>query len=289
MDVVIQHWLVAVAKAGKLAGAEQLNVPSDTDPAGAWALVSMATGLSPDDLAAVVAKHYRLEVADFDTVDLHAHRLLPARVARKLGVVPMQYSDRYLWAATADPVGLEAEKEITQVSGRSVHFRVAPPDRIGPALEAMYPDAEEVHEVPALEVAARGGPRILVVDDDEETRLLLRTFLEGAGFRVTEAEDGAKALKLLEDRVDPYALVTLDLDMPELPGLEALKRIRARVATASLPVVVATGLDDPDIEMALFEAGADDFIVKPVDPPRFLLRIQAVLRRQPTGFLKSLL
>ena len=54
-------------------------------------------------------------------------------------------------------------------------------------------------------------------------------------------------------------------------------------------MVVATGLDDPNVEMTLFEAGADDYVVKPVDPPRFLLRIQAVLRRQRSDFLAGLL
>jgi DNA-binding response OmpR family regulator len=57
------------------------------------------------------------------------------------------------------------------------------------------------------------------------------------------------------------------------------------MATANLPVVVATGSDDPGVEMELFEAGADDFVVKPVDPRRFLLRVQAVLRRREAGSL----
>jgi DNA-binding response OmpR family regulator len=76
--------------------------------------------------------------------------------------------------------------------------------------------------------------------------------------------------------------------MKEMHGLEVLQRIRSRVATASLPVVVATGSEDPAIEMQLFEAGADDFVVKPVDAPRFLLRIQAVLRRRSANPLAGL-
>jgi DNA-binding response OmpR family regulator len=52
------------------------------------------------------------------------------------------------------------------------------------------------------------------------------------------------------------------------------------VETAALPVIVATGSNDPQVEVVCFEAGADDFVVKPVDPPRFLLRIKAVLRRR---------
>ena len=117
------------------------------------------------------------------------------------------------------------------------------------------------------------------MDDDADTRLLLRRALESAGFRVGEAADGPDALAILGGPT-PYDLVTLDLQMPTMHGLQVLNVIRSRVALATLPVVVATGSDDPIVEMELFEAGADDFIVKPVDPPRFILRIQAVLRRR---------
>lgn len=287
MEPVIQHWLVPVARAASLDGASDLDVPSGTDASAAWDVVALGTGLTDEQLAGTVARHYRLGVADLRRVDPHAHRLLPGRVARKLGVLPLQYSDRQLWVATSDPVSLEAEKQITQVSSRSVQFEVAPPRALERAIDATYGE-EEIHEIPPLEVAARGGPRVLVVDDDPDTRLLLRSFMEDAGFRIREAENGKEALSMLEDREDPITLVTLDLDMPGMSGLEVLRRIRARVATASTPVVVATGLDDPEVELELFEAGADDFVVKPVDPPRFLLRVQAVLRRQGPGLLELL-
>ena len=226
MEPVIQHWLATVARAAGLEGADTLEVSSDVDPSAAWETVGLVTGVEMDELARVVARHFRLGVADLDTIDAHVQRLLPGRVARKLGVVPLRYSDRHLWVATADPVSLEAEKEITHVSGRNTHFEVAPPAALADALERVYPDRDEPHELPPLEVAARGGPRILVVDDDPGTRLLLRTFLESAGFRVAEAADGTEALEKLEAHGDPYALVTLDLDMPELPGLDVLRRIR---------------------------------------------------------------
>ena len=87
---------------------------------------------------------------------------------------------------------------------------------------------------------------------------------------------------------DPFDLVTLDLHMKEMHGLEVLQHIRSRLATAALPVIVATGSDDPAVEMQLFQAGADDFVVKPVDPPRFLLRIRAVLRRRSANPLDDL-
>jgi len=282
---VIQHWIVAVARAARLQDAELLDVPSDTPMAGAWSLTAMKTGLSEAVLCAQIAAHYRLSVADLASADPHARKLLSARVARKLQVLPLRYTDRGLWVATADPVAMQAEREIAHVSGRVVHFEVAPPMELAAEIDAAYPTTGELrHEIPPLPREARGGPHVLVVDDDADTRALLRRALESAGFRVTEAPDGPEAVELLEGE-DAFDLVTLDLQMPKMQGLHVLNIIRSRVALAHLPVVVATGSDDPVVEMELFEAGADDFIVKPVDPPRFILRLQAVLRRRdPTAF-----
>lgn len=279
--VVIQHWLVAVVGAAALEGADALSISSDTETPDAWDLAALATGEGHQELASRVACHYGLAVADLAQAEPHAHRLLPGRIARRLGVLPLRYSDRSLTVATSDPVSFDAEREISNVAGRAVHFEVAAPPALAEAVAATYADEDggAMHELPPLEQEARGGPRILVVDDDADLRALLRAALEGAGFRVEEAPDGPTALEVVDDTADPYALVTLDLQMPGMDGAGVLRTLRGRMATASLPVVVATGSDDPDTEIALFEAGADDFVVKPVDPTRFILRIQAVLRR----------
>jgi len=285
-EPAIQHWLVSVVRSAELAGAEELQVSSDTPAADAWSLVSMAVGIDESALAAKVATHYRLELADIASADPHARKLIPARVARKLQVLPLEYTDRGVVVATADPVSLEAEREISHVAGRNVHFRVAVPAVIGAAIRETYPDAEPLHELPPLTREAKGGPHVLVVDDEADMRFLLRTVLTAEGFRVDEAADGPEALDMLASG-DGYDLVTLDLLMKEMHGLEVLKRIRSRVMTAHLPVVVATASDDPAVEMELFGAGADDFVVKPVDPPRFVLRIRAVLRRYRWNLLDS--
>jgi CheY-like chemotaxis protein len=285
---VIQHWIVAVARSARLKGAEALDIPSDTPMAGAWSLTALTAGIDEDARAGLVAAHYRLEVADLSAQDPHAHKLLPARVARKLQAVPLRYTDRGLWVATADPVAMEAERVIAHVSGRVVHFEVAPPAPVASAVDAAYPTTGELrHEIPPLSREAKGGPRVLVVDDDADMRALLRKALEAAGFRVAEAPDGPEAVALLEGD-DPFDLVTLDLLMEKMHGIQVLRIIRGRVSLAHIPVVVATGSDDPVVEMELFEAGADDFIVKPVDPPRFILRVQAVLRRRSPAAYDSM-
>jgi CheY-like chemotaxis protein len=248
----------------------------------------MATGTSPDELAERVAAHYRLAVADLSAADPHAHKLIPALMARKRNVVALSYTERSLVVATADPVSMEAESELHRISSRTVHFEMAPPELLAAAVRGLYPEYEGLrHEVPPLTPGAKGGPRILVVDDDPAVRLLLTTMLSRKGFRVAEATDGPEALDLL--RVgERFDLVTLDLRMDQMHGLEVLRNIRSRLATGSLPVIVATGTDDPATEMELFEAGADDFVVKPVDPRRFLLRIRAVLRRRSSDPLADL-
>lgn len=137
---------------------------------------------------------------------------------------------------------------------------------------------EEVAPAEAEAAPASDLPRILVVDDDPVCRKVAKSLLQKDGFAVTEAESGEKALELLEAG-EEAALVVLDLNMPGIPGDEVLKRLRASTATAALPVVVLTGTEDEERELALMDAGADDYIRKPIEPRRFLSRIKATLRR----------
>ena len=119
---------------------------------------------------------------------------------------------------------------------------------------------------------------VLVVDDDMVIRKLARTLLEKNGYRVSEAVDGAAALADLEAG-HAYDLMVLDLNMPQMDGHEVLRQVRHDVHTAGLPVVILTGSDGGDMEVKLMDEGADDYIRKPIDPPRFLSRIKATLRR----------
>ncbi|NIP58205.1 MAG: response regulator [Gemmatimonadetes bacterium] len=128
------------------------------------------------------------------------------------------------------------------------------------------------------EEAETGPPRVLVVDDEEDARIMIRTLLEREDYVVAEAEDGKKAIEILEK--DPgYDLVVLDLQMPEMDGYETLKWIRGNVQTTALPVLVRTGTGSDEIEAELLRAGADDYVDKSVDAPRFLARVGAVIRR----------
>ncbi len=148
-----------------------------------------------------------------------------------------------------------------------------------PPAEQLPTAAVEPLPAPMIEdVDESTPPHILVVDDDGANRMIARGLLEKQGYRVTEAADGSEALVLLAHG-ELFNLMVLDLDMPMLGGREVLKAVRGAVSTAGLPIVVLTGTNDPESEIELMENGADDYIRKPIDPPRFLTRVKATLRR----------
>lgn len=101
------------------------------------------------------------------------------------------------------------------------------------------------------------GHVVLVVDDDEMIRRLVRTVLEADDYSVSEARDGSEALNLIED-VRPK-LVILDIMMPGMDGVEVCRRIDHDI----YKVVILTARDDPALETACKEAGADAFLTKP--------------------------
>lgn len=133
---------------------------------------------------------------------------------------------------------------------------------------------EGIAEAPA----ATDQLHILLVDDDPTIRTLARVLLEKNGFRVAEVGDGPAAMEHLAAGGE-CGLVVLDLDLPTLSGLEVLRRIRSSTSTAGVPVVVLTGSEGDEVEIDAMNAGADDYIRKPLEPARFVARVKAALRR----------
>lgn len=128
-----------------------------------------------------------------------------------------------------------------------------------------------------------GQPLALVVDDEAGDRFLLKTMLKRSGFAIVEAQDGIEAMTKLQGAWD-FDVVLLDLMMPRMSGLEVLTRMRETVRTAGMPVIVVTASDDPEDRSTLLAAGADDYLQKPIDPPRVAERVRALLRRSlPVG------
>jgi len=124
----------------------------------------------------------------------------------------------------------------------------------------------------------KGAPRILLVDDEQDARVMMRSLLEKEGYEVEEAQDGHGALDMLKSNPE-YNLVILDLAMPGLDGREVLRQVRGSVDTAALPVLIRTGTGSNTLEAELLEAGADDYIDKSVEADRFIARVRAVMRR----------
>ncbi|MEN3370138.1 MAG: phosphoserine phosphatase RsbU/P [Verrucomicrobiota bacterium] len=120
--------------------------------------------------------------------------------------------------------------------------------------------------------------RILVADDDATSRKLLVKILASAGFSCTQAPDGFEALKAL--RADPPSLLLLDFDMPGMDGAEVLRELRkdANAAIAQIPTIMLTGHGGEESEVLCLEAGADDFVTKPINQAVLQARIETQLR-----------
>jgi type II secretory ATPase GspE/PulE/Tfp pilus assembly ATPase PilB-like protein/CheY-like chemotaxis protein len=142
---------------------------------------------------------------------------------------------------------------------------------------------EEIERVVGIvpmhaETASSAGP-VLLVDDEPQDRLVIRGILDGMGFQVIETDTGLGAKQLLDDRAHDFSLILLDDYMPGMNGRELLHQIRKSLLTQSLPVIVISASQDPQDEIALLEAGADDYLQKPLAADRVEARVRAVLRR----------
>jgi DNA-binding response OmpR family regulator len=116
--------------------------------------------------------------------------------------------------------------------------------------------------------------RVLVVDDDETVRDVVRRYLEVAGFTVDMAGDGAEGLaKFAAHEPD---LVVLDVMMPGINGLEVCRRLRH---VSQVPIVMLTALGEEENRIAGLQLGADDYVTKPFSPKELALRVVSVLRR----------
>jgi PAS domain S-box-containing protein len=138
---------------------------------------------------------------------------------------------------------------------------------------------------PSIPLERDAGPtyRLLLVEDNRNARLLLRRLLDQPGYELVETEAGRRALELVEGR--GFDLVVLDLRLPDLDGLEVLRRLRRRFDPVDLPVIVLTASDESAVAVTALSSGANDFVTKPFEAPVLLARIrnQLTVKRSADG------
>jgi CheY-like chemotaxis protein len=136
--------------------------------------------------------------------------------------------------------------------------------------DVPVPNAERVVESKNI--------KVLLVDDEDQLRRVMRDLLEREGYGIAEARDGPQAL----DQVDQYNpdIIVLDLNLPTLDGYSVLSELRSRPSTRDIPVIVLTAKGDEDNEVRVFELGADDFLTKPFRARALSARLEAILARR---------
>ena len=117
---------------------------------------------------------------------------------------------------------------------------------------------------------------ILIVDDEQRMRKLIKDFLQAKGFSILEAEDGEKALKVYEENRNKITLILLDVMMPKLDGWSVLRQIRQE---SKIPIIMLTARGEEQDELFGFELGVDEYISKPFSPKILVARVEAILKR----------
>jgi diguanylate cyclase (GGDEF)-like protein len=131
---------------------------------------------------------------------------------------------------------------------------------------------------PRREPSAAPAARLLLVDDIEDNRIVLRRRFQRRGYDVDEAESGARALEMIA--AGAYDLVLLDVQMPDMNGVETLKRLRMSHSAELLPVIMCTANNASEDVVTALEAGANDYVSKPVDFAVALARVQVQIERK---------
>ena len=121
--------------------------------------------------------------------------------------------------------------------------------------------------------------KILVADDEERIRRLLRDYLKREGYEVLEAPDGEAAINLFYETQE-LSLIILDIMMPKMNGLEVLKEIRDSGENGNVPVILLTARTSERDQLAGFDSGADEYVEKPFSPRVLIARVNAILKRR---------
>jgi CheY-like chemotaxis protein/phosphoribosyl 1,2-cyclic phosphodiesterase len=193
---------------------------------------------------------------------------------------------RRLFLTHHDPLHDDAFTEDIEQRARAMAARIGSAMEVVCAFEGceetVQPRAAGTRSIADSDTAVTArleniGLKILIVDDDEDLRLLAGRVLKQSGHFVSEAPGGAEALEII--RGNQPDLIILDLNMPPPDGIEVLRILRSRKETASLPVVVLTARGDESSTRLSFDVGATDFLSKPFTPPQLDARVRTSFAR----------
>lgn len=153
------------------------------------------------------------------------------------------------------------------------------PERLLGEVQLFLHSVEQGGRAVQQEAAALAGSKVLVVDDDMRNLFSLASLLGERGVQVVEAENGLEALEKLngEERFD---VVLMDIMMPQMNGYEAMRRIRAEPRFKDLPIIAMTAKAMPGDHQKCLEAGASDYLAKPIDTTQLLSLLRVWIRRQ---------
>lgn len=142
-------------------------------------------------------------------------------------------------------------------------------ERRGPSVDGIHrrPEADSVTDT----------TRVLVADSNPTIRKILRHVFVGLGWDMIEAEDGQQALQLAASRPTPHAIL-VDLKLPRVDGYEVCRRLKADIQFQLIPVVALISLDSSEEKMRAVEAGADEFLTKPISHAELQVRLRSLLR-----------
>jgi CheY-like chemotaxis protein len=149
------------------------------------------------------------------------------------------------------------------ISGRGSRFTVSLPWQESLEAARSVMKAEPEVETPSLIASPTQAPLILVAEDEEAISILLSDYLLGCGYRITIARNGTEALE--QTKAERPNLIVMDVQMPQMDGLEAIRRLRTDTHLANIPIITLTALAMPGDREKCLEAGANEYLSKPVN------------------------
>lgn len=165
-------------------------------------------------------------------------------------------------------------------------YRVAPP-----AIKDLIEGSQELVDVvdeaetkdPSLDdspmqVASIAPRKILIVEDNEVMLRLIQGILDGEGYVTITAQDGAEALKIALTEIPD--LIMTDYFMPKVNGIELIRKLKSKLSTMFIPIILLTIKDEIDLEVEVINAGADDFLVKPINARKLVARVSRLLKKR---------